>query len=174
MSPILGPVTISFLDVSQLPQQGCPPASPTPPDPAQVVRYNLRKMIAQHDAACRDARCSFRANLLAFLAHCIAANRNDLQRLPSYLVQYDLKCGDEGRCEFHRECAAAAAPAPVPAPVVATEVTSMSPVMLFRLSGWTFVAALARLAARSNCPRAGEFLYRRAIAGLSKLSMRLR
>lgn len=160
----MSPLTIKIFDVTQLPVVASQPAAPPfpDPDPVKALAADLRRAMAQHDACCKDARCLYRANLLAYLARAMKATRADLQRLPSYLVAYDLRCGEEGRCDFHRECASE------------KTLPTYSPGELFRLSLWTFLAAAGRLASTRGWLRVAEKLQQWSKAGLTGLSMSLR
>ena len=60
------------------------------------ARDRLVEALRQHKATCPNPNCAEVGNVLAFLAHCLGATRQDLIVMEQLLVRYDLNC----QCEF--------------------------------------------------------------------------
>lgn len=76
------------------------------------ARTLLIEAVELHESQCRSPTCREKANVLAFLAHSIGANADDVKSFPAMLFDYDMKCAQGGECPAHP--AAAALPADRP------------------------------------------------------------
>jgi hypothetical protein len=77
--------------------------TPTEAAYMNVARQALFDALDEHDARCPIGDgCLVRANMLAFLAHCIGASREDVTAFPAMLADYDMKCVQAGGCEIDK------------------------------------------------------------------------
>jgi hypothetical protein len=68
-----------------------------------AARNLLITALEIHEKICPEPHCQERANILAFLAHCLGATPADMRSMRKLLFEYEVRCGASGGCDVHRK-----------------------------------------------------------------------